>query len=236
MMNYPVDLIEKYNDFMEIDSDSLNQFEIYAQTLAKWNEVMNLTAIKEPEEVVIKHFLDSMTIFKCVEFKQGAKVIDVGTGAGFPGVVMKIVRPDIDLTLLDSLNKRINFLKALSDELEIKSECIHSRAENGGKNPAMREKFDYAVARAVANLRDLSEYCIPFVKVGGYFVSMKGPDIESELDEAKNAIKILGGKVEKVENLVLPDESRRTVVVIKKIKETPCQYPRPSAKMAKKPL
>lgn len=235
-MSYPVELIEKYNDFMQIAPDSLEKFEIYAETLEKWNAVMNLTAIKEPREVVIKHFLDSMMIFKCADIKTDAKVIDVGTGAGFPGVVMKIVRPDIDLTLLDSLNKRITFLKELSAELGIKTECIHSRAEDGGKNPVLREKFDFAVARAVANLRDLSEYCIPFVKVGGCFISMKGPDIETELDEAKNAIKILGGKVEKIESLTLPDDSRRTVIVVRKVSNTPAQYPRPSAKMAKKPL
>lgn len=235
-MKYPVELIEKYNNFMEVDEKSTEKFQIYAETLAKWNEVMNLTAIKEPEEVVIKHFFDSMTIFKFADIKNGTKVIDVGTGAGFPGVVMKIVRPDIKLTLLDSLNKRINFLKTLSDELELETECIHSRAEDGGKNPAMREKFDYAVARAVANLRDLSEYCIPFVKVGGYFISMKGPDADEEINMAKNAIDILGGKIESVDTLILPDKSKRTVVKIKKIKPTPNQYPRPSAKMAKKPL
>lgn len=235
-MKYPVELIEKYNNFMELDEKSTERFQIYAETLAKWNEVMNLTAINEPEEVIIKHFFDSMTIFKFADIKNGAKVIDVGTGAGFPGVVMKIVRPDIKLTLLDSLNKRINFLKTLSDELELETECIHSRAEDGGKNPAMREKFDYAVARAVANLRDLSEYCIPFVKVGGYFISMKGPDADEEIDIAKNAIDILGGKIVSVDTLILPDESKRTVIKIKKIKPTPNQYPRPSAKMAKKPL
>ena len=214
----------------------IGQFETYAKTLVEWNEKMNLTAITDPTGIAQKHFLDSALLLQKISVKTGALLIDVGTGAGFPSVPCTILRPDIRLTLLDSLNKRITFLTELSKELGIASKCIHVRAEEGGRQPELREKFDVATARAVAHMRELSEYCLPFVKVGGIFAALKGPDLEQELNEAKNAIKQLGGKIERVEEYTLPDGDRRTLVVIKKFSQTPTKYPRPSAKIKKQPL
>lgn len=212
------------------------QFDNYCRLLLEWNEKMNLTAIREPEGVLIKHFIDSLALLKYADFPQGARVIDVGTGAGFPGIPLKIARPDIKLTLLDSLNKRLVFLREVSQVLGLEAELIHSRAEEGGKLPALRQRFDAAVSRAVASLHLLAEYCLPFVKVGGVFLAAKGPDIQEELSQAANAIRLLGGKVEKAECYALPDESRRTLVVVRKEKPTPVQYPRHGSKIAKKPL
>ena len=197
---------------------------------------MNLTAIIEPLEIVIKHFIDSLALLTAVELPQGASVIDVGTGAGFPSVPVKIVRPDIRLTLLDSLNKRVVFLGALSAALEQENDCIHFRAEEAGRNPEYREQFDLATARAVAHLRELSEYCLPFVRVGGRFAAMKGGDVDAELAESSKAIELLGGEIEKIKHFLLPDDSRRSIIIIKKISQNTTKYPRPSAKIAKNPL
>lgn len=236
-MIYPTEKINKYGEgFLNLDDIALDRLQKYGEVLAQWNEKINLTRVTEPEEVVIKHFFDSLTILKYVDIPENSKVIDVGTGAGFPGVVLKIAKPSVKLTLLDSLNKRVNFLKELTEELELPTNCIHSRAEEAGKSQSYREKYDFAVARAVANLRELSEYCLPFVKVGGFFIAMKGPDADAEIKDAENAINILGGEVHIKHELNLPDGSGRTIVVIKKAKPTPARYPRPSAKMAKSKL
>lgn len=214
----------------------LNLLEIYANTLVEWNEKINLTAITQPEEIAVKHFLDSFLLLHAAEVPKNATVIDVGTGAGFPSVPCKLVREDLNLTLLDSLNKRILFLQALCEALGIKAQTIHARAEEGGRNPKLREQYDVATARAVASMRELCEYCLPFVKVGGVFVALKGYEIEEELSAAKGAIKLLGGEVVRVEKYILPDESKRSIVIIKKISQTPTKYPRQSAKIAKTPL
>lgn len=211
------------------------QFESYYKLLIEWNKNINLTRITEPEEVVIKHFVDSLTLLKYCDIKQGASVIDVGTGAGFPGIPLKIARPDIKLTLLDSLNKRLNFLNEVCGQLEINADLVHARAEDGAKDNKHREKYDIAVSRAVARLNTLSEYCLPYVKVGGQFISMKGPELTEELREAKTAIKTLGGKINKVNEFTLKD-SGRTIVVVDKISPTPKQYPRHSSKIKSKPL
>lgn len=221
---------------IQLNDRQLEQFDLYAETLVEWNQKMNLTAIKEPKEIVIKHFVDSLTLLTAIELPQNAKVIDVGTGAGFPSVPIKIVRPDIQLTLLDSLNKRVTFLKELSTVLEQENECIHFRAEEAGKNAKYREQYDLATARAVAHLRELSEYCLPFVKVGGTFAAMKGGNVDAELGESKKAIQLLSGGTAKVKPLQLPDESKRSIVLIKKISQNATKYPRPSAKIAKNPL
>ena len=215
----------------------LQRLEIYFKLLVEWNEKMNLTAITDEHGVAVKHFADSLTLFNFVDVKKNASIIDVGTGAGFPGVVLKIARPDIKLTLLDSLNKRLTFLDTVLNDIGLDSELVHSRAEEGGKNKLYREKFDIAVSRAVARLNVLCEYCLPYVKVGGLFAAMKGPNADEELNGAENALKLLGGKVEKVHKFNLPcDEGERTIIVIKKVKPTPKQYPRISCKIKSQPL
>ena len=214
----------------------LNCFAQYADLLVEWNNKMNLTAITAPEEIAVKHFVDSLMLLKYLEPVQGAAMIDVGTGAGFPSVPVKIVRPDIRLTLLDSLNKRITFLTALSGALGQENACIHARAEEGGRKPELREHFDIATARAVAPMRVLAEYCLPFVKPGGVFAALKGYEIEEELEAAKPAIRLLGGKIERVEQYRLAEEHGRSVILIKKISQISTKYPRISAKIAKNPL
>ncbi len=208
----------------------------YAELLVEWNEKINLTAITDPAGIVVKHFADSLLLTKALEIPQNASIIDVGTGAGFPSVPSVLLRPDMKLTLLDSLNKRIIFLQELTKELGIPAQCVHARAEEAGQKAEFREKYDLATARAVANLRDLAEYCIPFVKVGGYFAALKGYEIEEELKEAEYAISQMGGEVAAVQKYVLGEEASRAIVLIKKVRQTPPKYPRPSAKMKKSPL
>ena len=205
----------------------------YGNLLAEWNEKMNLTAICDSEGILYKHFFDCLLFFKSFKIPQNAKVIDVGTGAGFPGMVLKIVRPDIELTLLDGLNKRLIFLNEVLEQLGLSAQTVHLRAEDGGKNPLYREKFDIATARAVAALPVLCEYCLPFVKKGGSFVAMKGASGEEEAESAQNAIKLLGGKTESILNETLTGNEERTFVVIKKISQTPPKYPRSGGKIAK---
>ena len=204
--------------------------------LIEWNKKVNLTAITEPDEIILKHFVDSLTISKYIS--DGTKVVDVGTGAGFPGIPLKIVRQDVDITLLDSLQKRINFLDEVINELDLeKITTIHSRVEDFGKDKKYREKFDIATSRAVANLSTLSEYLLPLVKVGGKVISMKGSLIQEELENSKNAIKILGGQIEKVDEFDLPNSDiSRNIVLIDKIKNTPNRYPRKAGEPSKKPL
>lgn len=218
------DLSRKLN--IDLTNEQVEQFEGYQNLLLEWNEKINLTAITEENDIIIKHFIDSMTVSKY--FKENDKVIDVGTGAGFPGVPLKIVDKTLKITLLDSLNKRINYLNDVIEKLRFDNvETIHGRAEELSRNSKYREQYDVATARAVANLKTLSEYCLPFVKVGGYFVCMKGSDIEEELSNAKSHIEVLGGKIEEIENFVLPDtDMKRNIIVIKKIKNTDKKYPR----------
>lgn len=214
----------------------LKQFYNYMNLLIEWNKKVNLTAINEPDEIILKHFVDSLTISKYIS--DGTKVVDVGTGAGFPGIPLKIVRQDVDITLLDSLQKRINFLDEVINELNLeKITTVHSRVEDFGKNKKYREEFDIATSRAVANLSTLSEYLLPLVKVGGKVISMKGSLIQEELENSKNAIKILGGKIEKVDEFDLPNSDiSRNIVLIDKIKTTPNRYPRKAGEPSKKPL
>ena len=222
--------------FYTLNEETANRLERYAELLVEWNGKMNLTAITDPDEIIIKHFYDCLLFLKHNEIPQKAKVIDVGTGAGFPGLVLKIARPDIKITLLDSLNKRLTFLNEVANDLGLEVETLHSRAEDAGKMPQYREKYDIATARAVARLNVLSEYCLPFVKKGGSFVAMKGPTAPEELDGALSAIKKLGGEKAIQVNETLPDQSNRVFVKIKKISQTPPQFPRISAKISKKPL
>ena len=221
---------------IELDDIALNRFDTYARLLVEWNEKINLTAITEPDEIVIKHFTDSLTIFSYVDIPQGAKVIDVGTGAGFPGLAMLIARPDIELTLIDSTNKKLNVIRDILDNIGLSANVVHIRAEVAGQDKAFRQQYDFATARAVANLRDLSEYCLPFVKVGGSFISLKSAKTPEEIEQAETAIRVLGGKIEKIDSFDLFDCGERTIIYVKKISSTPGKYPRPSAKMAKFPI
>jgi len=238
MITFPIDkILPRLLEFgLEPDQKAIERINLYGNLLLEWNEKINLTAITEPEEVVVKHFYDCLLFLKNVDLPTGASVIDVGTGAGFPGIVLKIARPDIKLTLLDSLNKRINFLNEVLKALNLEAETIHARAEEGGQNKLLREKFDFATARAVARLNVLSEYCMPFVKVGGHFVALKGPAAKQEAEEAQKAISLLGGEKPKIICENLTEDEQRCFCIIKKISQTPTKYPRNSAKISKQPL
>ena len=223
-------------DINELYVSQETKFNKYANILLEWNEKINLTAITDKKDIEVKHFKDSITIEKYIP--QNAKVIDVGTGAGFPGVPVKIVRNDISLTLLDSLNKRIVFLNELLKELDISDvETIHSRAEEAGHNLKYREKYDIATSRAVANLSTLAEYLLPFVKIGGYAICMKGPNVEDEINNSKIAIHELGGEIERVDNFKLENtDFERNIILIKKIKPISGKYPRKPGTPASNPL
>lgn len=212
------------------------QLSQYADMLVEWNEKMNLTAITDTEGIVTKHFLDSLT--PLLTGKVQGRVIDVGTGAGFPGMVLKIARPDLQLTLLDSLNKRLSFLKEVAGTLKLDDvDFVHARAEDGGQNHVYRGKFDVAVSRAVANMTVLCELCLPFVKVGGYFLALKGPLADNELTSAKRAVSILGGQVEGIFEAQIPfTDLSHKIVMIKKVRQTPLQYPRKAGIPTKTPI
>ncbi|MBR4769013.1 MAG: 16S rRNA (guanine(527)-N(7))-methyltransferase RsmG [Lachnospiraceae bacterium] len=224
-----------------LDARSAERLDVYYETLVETNRVMNLTAVTEFNEVLYKHFLDSAYLFKILgsEAFQGKQLVDVGTGAGFPGMVLKIVRPELDLTLLDALEKRIGFLNNTASLLSLSGiTFVHARSEDAGKaGSSMREKFDVSTARAVAELRVLAEYCLPLTRVGGVFVSYKGPEAADEVERSRHAIEVLGGTVENVMEYTLPGtDYRRTMVVVRKEKETPREYPRKSGKITKSPL
>lgn len=221
---------------LSVGEEKLSSFEIYANELKDWNTRINLTAITDDLSIIDKHFIDSLLPLKFMTFGQGISVADVGTGGGFPGIPLKICRPDIHLTLIESIGKKANFLKHIIDKLNLEnSQVINDRAELIGNNPEHREKYDLVVARCVARLPILCEYCIPLAKVGGEFISYKGQEAETELKEANSAIEKLGGKVDSIEY----DDTytdRRALIFINKVKNTPKQYPRQSGKPSKKPL
>lgn len=235
-----IELLEQELEQIQVEQskEQIQQFHKYYKHLVEKNKVMNLTAITEWEDVVIKHFIDSLMLCKVVDTKKDYSILDMGTGAGFPGIPLKIAFPNFNITLVDSLNKRIKFLEEVIDELQLtKIEAIHSRAEDLQRIGAYRECFDYCVSRAVANLSTLSEYCLPYVKVGGYFISYKSGNITEELKASEKALKLLGGKVERIEEFVLPgSDIKRSLVVIKKCLNTPKKYPRNAGKPSKEPL
>ena len=222
---------------VELDARAMERFETYAALLIEWNERMNLTAITEPGEIAVKHFADSLSLLGCAELKEGAVVADVGSGAGFPGIPLAIVRPDLRVTCLDSLQKRITFLEEVSRRLGLAVECRHVRAEEAGRMPALREHFDAVTARAVARMALLAEYCLPLVKPGGRFYAMKGPDGGREAAEAASAIETMGGRIRRTVVFTLPGtDMGRAIVVVDKKHATPGKYPRAYATMCKHPL
>lgn len=233
------DLLQNYiKDYkITLTENQYEQFQKYFELLAEWNEKMNLTAITDESGVALKHFADSLSLLNFVDIPQNSSLADVGTGAGFPGVVLKIARPDIKLTLIDSLNKRLVFLGEVCAQLGIEAELIHSRAEDGARDEKIRENFDFAVSRAVARMNVLSEYCLPYVKVGGAFCAMKGAQANEEFKESLNAINTLGGKLEKKYFFELPENGgERAIAVVRKVKNTPQKYPRQSGKIKAKAL
>lgn len=218
----------------DITEEQYGKFDAFAETLAEWNKKINLTGITDPEGIAVKHFLDSVLPLKFIDIPENASLIDVGTGAGFPGVPLKIYRPDIKLTLLDSLNKRINFLTEACKAADITAECVHGRAEDLGRAPEYREKYDVAIARAVAAMSVLTEYCLPFVKVGGAFAAMKGPN--ENYRDGEKAVKTLGGEIADVKEYALPNGDKRALIIVKKISATAGKYPRGGGQISKKPL
>lgn len=238
--NYLRAEIEKIG--IHLEDKQVQQFLVYYELLTEWNKVMNLTAITDFKEVVQKHFVDSLSLIKAVDGsflqKKGISMIDIGTGAGFPGIPLKIVFPNLKVTLLDSLNKRIKFLNEVTGKLELRNiTAIHGRAEDFAKQKEYREQFDLSVSRAVANLATLSEYSLPYVKKGGFFFSYKAEDIEEEIESSKNAIKILGGRIDEVIKFNLPDSDvKRAIVKIEKNNFTNKKYPRKAGIPSKEPL
>ena len=217
-----------------LNEEIYRNFDFYAELLVSWNEKINLTAITDPLGITEKHFLDSLAVFKDDIIPQNSSVIDVGTGAGFPGIPMKIYRNDLKVTLLDSLNKRINFLTEVSNKLSLGMNCIHSRAEDGAKKTDLREQFDIATARAVAPLPVLCEYCLPYVKIGGKFIALKGPNEDAK--DSFTAYSTLGAEISDLKEYELPCGDKRQIIVYNKIKVTPKKYPRNPSQIDKKPL
>ena len=225
--------LEKIN--INVNDTQVKKFYDYMNLLIKWNEKINLTAITEPEEIILKHFVDSLTIAK--KIKTEDTIVDVGTGAGFPGIPLKIINPENKVVLIDSLNKRIKFLEEVIDKCDLKGiDVVHARAEDIGKDKNYREQFDVAASRAVASLDVLLEYMLPFVKVGGYAICMKGPNYKEELEIGRKAIDVLGGEYQFIETLNIDEELERNIIVIKKVKETPKKYPRKQGKPLKEPI
>lgn len=222
---------------IELKKEQIEKFYKYMKLLLDWNEKINLTAITDPKEIILKHFIDSLTIQKYI--KENSYLVDVGTGAGFPGIPIKIFRKDIKVVLLDSLNKRINFLNEVCKELELENiSAIHSRVEEFAKNKKYREKFDVVTSRAVANLSTLTEYMLPLTKIGGLCICMKGKEVEEELKEAKKAICVLGGTIREQNEFFLKGEEKisRNIILLEKIKTTPSKYPRKAGTPSKEPL
>ena len=221
----------------QLTEENLSKFEVYYKLLKEWNEKINLTAITDADGVAVKHFVDSLSVLNYCNIPQNAKVLDVGTGAGFPGVVLKIVRPDIQLFLLDSLKKRFLVLDALLSELDLDADFLQGRAEEYGQDIDLRESFDLVVSRAVAQLNTLSEYCLPFVKLSGRFIAFKGSGADEEIKSSKKAFQVLGGKLIKIHTFKLPfDGGSRSLVEIEKIQPTPGKYPRNNGRIKAKPL
>ena len=240
LKDYHLDNFRKDLEALQIvlNKEQLCQFMSYFELLVEWNQVMNLTAITDFEEVCKKHFTDSLSLVKAYKINASISVIDVGTGAGFPGIPLKIAFPDIEIILLDSLHKRVDFLKTVIDNLGLKKiEALHGRAEDYAKEKNFREQFDLCVSRAVSNLSTLSEYCIPYVKIGGHFISYKSEKLSEEKKDAEYAISVLGGEIEDQISFQIPNSDiNRNLLIVRKKKETPANYPRKAGLPLKKPI
>lgn len=236
MINYELLETEIKNLGIQIDQYAPERFDSYAERLVRWNKHVNLTSITDPDEIVIKHFIDSLEVLKYVDVPDKSTLVDVGTGAGFPGVPLLIAKPSIELTAVDSVGKKLGFIKDVLRVNGLIASEVHKRAEELGRESKYRESFDFATARAVAPLNILCEYCLPLVKVGGKFISLKGSNGEEELKAAENAIAALGGELESCNSFALPNGDQRTIIVIKKISQTSSKYPRRSKKIDTRPL
>ena len=221
---------------ISLTDEQLSLFEKLSELLVEQNKTMNLTAITDPDGIAVKHFADSISALSACEFVEKAKVLDVGTGAGFPSIPLLIARPDLEMTMIDSTAKKLRYVASTVETLGLSARVLHTRAEEAGQSKEYRESFDIVCSRAVAALNVLCEYCLPFVKVGGVFLAMKAAKVQEEIADAKNAIKTLGGKIVAEKSFTLSDGGERTIVVIKKISQVPSKYPRVSAQIAKKPL
>ena len=229
--------LKKYVEDFGLEANYIDELEKYKELLLEWNEKINITRITEEDEVYVKHFLDSLSLFKTKYLDGNKSVIDIGTGGGFPGLVLKIYNNDLDVTLLDSVNKKLIFLDEVIKELNLEDvRTVHGRAEELGRTEEYREQFDIATSRAVANLSTLLEYDLPFVKVGGYFISMKGPEYKEEVENAEKALEVLGGELEEVVEINLPMDITHYLLIIKKVGMTPKKYPRAGGKPKNKPL
>ena len=236
MLNFP--LLERTlaAHGVTLDREALMRLDLYAERLIETNRRFNLTAVTDPDEVTVKHFADSLVLLGKTEFPAGASLLDVGTGAGFPGLALKLARPDLQVAFLDGTRKKLGFISSVLEETGLAGETLHLRAEEAGKLPKYREKFDFVTARAVADMAALSEYCLPFVRVGGLFLAMKSAAAEEEIQNAAGAVRLLGGKTEQNLLFDLVENTPRRIVFVRKISQTPPKYPRASAKIAKSPL
>ena len=236
MLNFP--LLERTlaAHGVTLDRETLMRLDLYAERLIETNRRFNLTAVTDPDEVTVKHFADSLVLLGKTEFPAGASLLDVGTGAGFPGLALKLARPDLQVAFLDGTRKKLGFISSVLEETGLAGETLHLRAEEAGKQPKYREKFDFVTARAVADMAVLVEYCLPFVRAGGLFLAMKSAAAEEEIQNAAGAVRLLGGKTEQNLLFDLVENTPRRIVFVRKISQTPPKYPRASAKIAKSPL
>lgn len=236
MLNFP--LLERTlaAHGVTLDREALMRLDLYAERLIETNRRFNLTAVTDPDEVTVKHFADSLVLLGKTEFPAGASFLDVGTGAGFPGLALKLARPDLQVAFLDGTRKKLGFISSVLEETGLAGETLHLRAEEAGKLPKYREKFDFVTARAVADMAVLVEYCLPFVRAGGLFLAMKSAAAEEEVQNAAGAVRLLGGKTEQNLLFDLVENTPRRIVFVRKISQTPPKYPRASAKIAKSPL
>lgn len=231
------EIIKRFQFYgMQVDEEQAGRLDFFAELLAEWNRKINLTAISKPDEVLNKHFIDSALLGKCVNFQRGVRLVDVGCGAGFPSTPLMILHPEIQVTQVESISKKAMFLEKAKETLRLSVEIVNERAEVLARKEGYREAYDFATARAVCSLNKLAEYCLPFLKVGGRMVAMKGANAEEELAQARNAIKLLGGDAEDIKRFELPGGEERKLVLVKKISQISTKYPRNSSRISKNPL